>query len=58
MYAAEIGRFDEFAERLERHYQDSLKYVHPEARRVAIPGALRAESFILQCYWDMGVSKQ
>ena len=58
-YAAEQGRFDEFAERLERHYQESLQYVHPSARRIAgVPGVLRAEEFFLGCYQSMGVSPQ
>ena len=55
-YAAERGKFDEFANKLEEHYKSSLTYVHPEARRVAqIPGAFRAELFFLECYKDMGI---
>ncbi len=50
-YAAWQGRFDEFAKKIEKHYQESLSYVHPEARSIAqIPGAVRAERFFLSCY--------
>lgn len=59
MYAAERGRTDEFLKKLEGHYEDSLQYVHPEARRdPRIPGALRAEAFIFGCYQEMGVQPQ
>ena len=55
-YAAERGRFNEFAEKLKRYYDWNLKYVHPEARRVAmIPGAIRATQFFLKCYEEMGI---
>ena len=55
-YAAERGRFDEFLEKLEKHYEESLGYVHPEARRVAqIPGAVRAENFFIKCYESLGI---
>ena len=55
-YAAERGRFDEFAEKLEKHYDWNLKYVHPAARRIrAIPGAIRATQFFLQCYHEMDI---
>jgi predicted unusual protein kinase regulating ubiquinone biosynthesis (AarF/ABC1/UbiB family) len=58
-YAAERGRFGEFAGKLEEHYQESLQYVHPEARRIAqIPGAVRAERFFLDCYKSMGIEPQ
>ena len=58
-YASERGRFDEFAERLEGHYQESLQYVHPEARRIAqVPGAVRAEAFFLDCYNSIGIEPQ
>ena len=58
-YAAERGRFDEFAEKLERHYQKNLNYVHPEARKIAShPGAVRAEEFFLDCYKAMGIKPQ
>ena len=55
-YAAERGKFDEFAAKLEAHYSESLKYVHPEARKIAqIPGAVRAERFFLECYQALGI---
>ena len=55
-YAAEIGRFNEFAGKLEQHYKESLQYVHPQARRVVIiPGAVRATQFFLNCYNEMGI---
>jgi predicted unusual protein kinase regulating ubiquinone biosynthesis (AarF/ABC1/UbiB family) len=58
-YATERGRFDEFVEKLEGHYQESLQYVHPEARRIArVPGAVRAEAFFLNCYKSMGIEPQ
>jgi hypothetical protein len=56
MYAAEKGRFKEYAEKLEKHYQESLQFVHPEARRVGqMPGSVRAEMFFLDCYKEMGI---
>jgi len=55
-YAAERGKFCEYAEKLENHFQESMKYVHPEARRIAqIPGAVRAERFFLDCYKEMEI---
>jgi len=56
-YAFEGGRFGEFARKLEEHYKKSLQYVHPEARRMkTIPGANRAERFILDCYKELDVN--
>jgi len=55
-YAAERGKFKEYAEKLEQHYEENMKYVHPEARRISqIPGAVRAERFFLNCYHEMGI---
>lgn len=55
-YAAEKGNFDEFVEKLEKHNQESLKYVHPEARTNAqVPGAIRAENFFLDCYKALNI---
>lgn len=55
-YATERGRFGEFADKLEKHYDWNLKYVHPEARRIAaIPGAIRATQFFLKCYEEMSI---
>jgi hypothetical protein len=58
-YSAERERFEEFVEKLELHYKESLQYVHPEARRIAeIPGVIRAETFFLNCYKGMGIKSQ
>ena len=58
-YAAEQEKFGEFAEKLEKHYNESLSFVHPKARKVArIPGAVRANNFFIQCYEDLGVKPQ
>lgn len=55
-YAAERGKFDEFAEKLETHWSESPQYVYPEARKIAqIPGAVRAERFFLECYHALGI---
>ncbi len=55
-YAAERDRLEEYAGKLERHFEESLQYVHPEARRLAVmPGAVRAERFILDCYKEMRI---
>jgi len=55
-YAAEKGRFEEFAGKLESHSEESLRYVHPEARRLTgVPGARRAEQFFLNCYKELEV---
>ncbi len=57
--AAEKGKFEEFAERLEQYYKENLQYVHPEARRMAqVPGAIRAEAFFLNCYESLGIKAQ
>ena len=55
-YAAERGKFEEFAEKLEKHYEENLSFVHPDARRLAVvPGAVRAERFFIDCYRKMGI---
>ncbi len=58
-YAAECGRFEEFAEKLENHYQESLAYVRPDMRKRSdlFPGAFRAEMFFVDCYRSMGISE-
>jgi len=54
-YAAERGRFEEFAKKLEAHYQKSLQYVDPMSRiKVVTPGAKAAETFFLDCYRELG----
>ncbi len=58
-YAAEQGKFEEFAQKLEQHYQDNLQDVHPEARNNArIPGAVRTEKFFSDCYKSLGIEPQ
>ena len=58
-YATEQGKFDEFAGKLETHYKDNLIKVHPEARRVkAVPGAMKAAAFFVQCYQELGIRPQ
>ncbi len=55
-YAAEKNRFDEFTGKLETHYNESLQFVHPEARKLQqVPGALRAEYFFMRCYKELGI---
>ena len=55
-YAAERGRFDEFAEKLSIYFVENLSFVHPMARRIAeVPGAVRAVNFFLDCYTKMGI---
>ena len=59
IYAAERGKFDEYAQRLEEHFRESLQYVHPEARRIAqVPGAVRAEVFFINCYKELVIKPQ
>ena len=55
-YAVERGVFDTYAQKLEKHYEESLAFVHPEGRRSQeIPGAFRAHQFFLRCYEELGV---
>ncbi|MBR9683124.1 hypothetical protein GOV03_01135 [Candidatus Woesearchaeota archaeon] len=56
-YAAERGRFDEFAEKLEEHHQKNLCYVLPEARSgtPVLRGAARAAIFFVDCYKSMKI---
>ena len=55
-YAAEGGKFDEYLDRLGVYFRDDMIFIHPDARRLAvIPGAVRAGSFFLACYRDLGV---
>jgi hypothetical protein len=55
-YAAERGKFDEFAEKLEKYHADDLNFVHPDARRVAaVPGAIKAARFFMNCYEELGI---
>ena len=56
MYASERNRLREFMDKLTSHYKDSLQFVHPDARRVNfMPGALRAEVFIIKCFKEMDI---
>ena len=55
-YAAQRGRFDEFAQKLKKQCEENLGFVDPEIRRLAdIPGARQAELFFLQCYEELGI---
>lgn len=55
-YAAQQGKFQEFAEKLEKHYNDNVTYLHPDSRRIPlVPGAVRAKNFFLKCYNELGV---
>ena len=55
-YAAEHGRFHEFAEKLENYHGRDFAFIDPELRRWAeLPGARKAERFFLQCYEDLGI---
>ncbi len=56
MHAADRGKVKEYSKKLKKFYESDLQYVHPEARRHhSIPGALRAESFVLSLYKEMGI---
>lgn len=58
-YAAERGRFEEFAGKMEAYCAKELGFVHPEARRVAgVPGAHKAEEFLISCYKDLGIESR
>jgi len=55
-YAAERGKLDEYTAKMKKHYDDSLQFVHPEARRLQrVPGAVLAEQFFLNCYTELGI---
>jgi hypothetical protein len=55
--AAKLGKFNEFAERLESYYQTDLRFVHPVARKLMeYPWAKKAASFFKGCYKDLGIS--
>ncbi|MCU0642479.1 MAG: hypothetical protein MUF61_02785, partial [archaeon] len=55
-YAAERGKFEEYATKLEVHYTENLQFVHPQLRiRPNIPGAQRANAFFVNCYHELGV---
>lgn len=56
IYALERGKFNVYALRLEKYYDEDLTYVHPGARKnITVPGGLRAENFFLGLYKEMGV---
>lgn len=58
-YAAERGRFDEFAGKLEKQCRENLGFVDPGIRRgVVIPATLQAEAFFLQCYYELGIKSR
>ena len=56
IYSAERGIFRKYFDELKDFLDKDLKFVRPEARRIAcVPEALRAESFFLNCYKKMGI---
>jgi hypothetical protein len=58
-YAAERGKFDEFAGKLERHFDESLGYVHPEVRRdPRVPSVVQTAAFFRACYTSLGIQLQ
>ena len=54
-YAAERGRFEEFAGKLEKHCREYLCFVDPGVRRLAIPDVIRTKNFFIQCYQELGI---
>lgn len=58
-YAAERGRFDDFAERLEAHYRENLQYVHPSSRKSQrMPRVSITDEFFLECYGELGIKSE
>jgi len=57
-YAAEKGRFDEFAEKLEAQCKENLGFIHPQHRKHSppSPAIFRAEMFFLGCYKELDVA--
>ena len=57
-HALEKGRFEEFAEKLEKHYKDNLQFLHPGSRRLYhFARVERIGEFFEQCYEQLGVKK-
>ena len=58
-YAAEQGKFDEFAGKLEDICRDHLSFVDPEIRRwLEISGTRRSHELILNCYKELGIKSR
>ncbi len=56
VYAAERGKFDEYARRMEKNFEDDFSYVSPEARgKPGIPGADRTNKFMIGLFKEMGI---
>jgi len=56
-YAAERGRFDEFAQKLEKHLHTNMGFIDPGVRRLAeIAVVGLSERFLLQCYKELGIN--
>lgn len=54
--AAEKGRFEEFARKLEDYHKRNLQGVDPRARRLAnMPEAIKVEKFFRDCYQTLGI---
>jgi hypothetical protein len=58
-YAAEKGRFDEFAERLENYSRLTRSFIHPELRgNQSLNQNPKAEEFFLDCYLALGIKPE
>jgi len=56
-YAARGGKLDEYLGKLGEYHDRDLKFVHPEARRVAqMPGATKVDRFFGRCFKELGVN--
>ena len=56
--ASKVGRFDEYATRLEQHFYEDLCYSPPPARRhPGWPGAVRAWDMLNEIYMELGVER-
>ncbi|MCL4379793.1 hypothetical protein M1589_04605 [Candidatus Marsarchaeota archaeon] len=56
IYAAERGRFEEYAGKLEENFRKDLGFVAPEARgNPMMPGAVRTNKFLIMCFKEMGI---
>jgi len=55
--AAEKGKFEEYAKKLEAYHIDNLQGVDPRDRRLAsTPNAIKTEKFFQDCYQSLKIS--
>ena len=54
-YAAERGKFDEYAKVLEEHFKNELDTVHPDN---LVTKRRKTERFFLECYKELGIEPQ